>query len=276
MVLTKQGEENDLILLSLVRSNEEGKIGFLNVAGRVCVALSRAKVGMFIVGNVEELAKRSNIWSDIQNVLESDDSIGASLQLVCPFHPTIRQSISPTDETSQDQHFCYEICGDVFPICDHKCLQLCHFDDRNHVDTRKCQQRCRRFCSEGHPCPKNCDEICSPCLWTDSTKRTLSCGHEITVKCPTVHDSSVCLVSVIKQLSCGHEITTFCSSVFPECNFQCDFILKCGHPCNILCGHHDKDKHNIRCLQKCEKTKLGCRQPESHPNCNKVRILKFL
>ena len=40
-----QGEENDIILLSLVRSNEEGKIGFLQTANRVCVALSRAKKG---------------------------------------------------------------------------------------------------------------------------------------------------------------------------------------------------------------------------------------
>lgn len=38
-----QGEENDIILLSLVRSNPEGKMGFLNVSNRVCVALSRAK-----------------------------------------------------------------------------------------------------------------------------------------------------------------------------------------------------------------------------------------
>ena len=41
-----QGEENDIILLSLVRSNKEGKIGFLKTENRVCVALSRAKVGL--------------------------------------------------------------------------------------------------------------------------------------------------------------------------------------------------------------------------------------
>lgn len=38
-----QGEENDIILLSLVRSNEENKIGFLKSDNRICVALSRAK-----------------------------------------------------------------------------------------------------------------------------------------------------------------------------------------------------------------------------------------
>jgi superfamily I DNA and/or RNA helicase len=38
-----QGEENKIIILSLVRSNTNGQIGFLKVVNRVCVALSRAK-----------------------------------------------------------------------------------------------------------------------------------------------------------------------------------------------------------------------------------------
>lgn len=48
-----QGEENEIILLSLVRSNKEDKIGFLNVDNRVCVALSRAKKGFYVIGNFD-------------------------------------------------------------------------------------------------------------------------------------------------------------------------------------------------------------------------------
>lgn len=40
-----QGEESRIVILSLVRSNKEGKIGFLSAANRICVALSRAKEG---------------------------------------------------------------------------------------------------------------------------------------------------------------------------------------------------------------------------------------
>jgi len=225
---------------------------------------------MFIVGNVDELSQRSNMWSAIQNVFKSNDALGTDLELVCPFHPTIRQSISPTDETSQDHHFCYEICGDVLPRCGHMCIQLCHFDDRNHVDTKKCRQPCQRFCAEGHPCSKNCDEICSPCQWTDLTKKILNCGHEMTLKCPTVHDSGVCQVFVVKKLPCGHEKMTLCSSTSSDCNVPCDFFLKCGHPCGLSCGQHENDKHNVRCSQKCEKPRLGCLLPDSHPLCNKV------
>ena len=46
-----QGEENDVIILSLVRSNEEESVGFLKTDNRVCVALSRAKNGLYAFGN---------------------------------------------------------------------------------------------------------------------------------------------------------------------------------------------------------------------------------
>ena len=62
-----QGEENDIILLSLVRSNEDGKIGFLQIENRVCVALSRAKKGFFCIGNFSLLATKSLLWNKIIN-----------------------------------------------------------------------------------------------------------------------------------------------------------------------------------------------------------------
>ena len=46
-----QGEENDIVILSLVRSNHFEQIGFLKASNRVCVALSRARNGLFIFGN---------------------------------------------------------------------------------------------------------------------------------------------------------------------------------------------------------------------------------
>ena len=48
-----KGEENDIILLSLVRSNKQYSIGFLKNFNRVCVAFSRAKLGFYIIGNLD-------------------------------------------------------------------------------------------------------------------------------------------------------------------------------------------------------------------------------
>ena len=39
-----QGSENDIIILSCVRSNQKGEIGFLSKTNRVCVAISRARL----------------------------------------------------------------------------------------------------------------------------------------------------------------------------------------------------------------------------------------
>lgn len=56
-----QGEESDIILLSLVRNNDDNKIGFLKIENRVCVALSRARNGLYIMGNMTQLAKASEV-----------------------------------------------------------------------------------------------------------------------------------------------------------------------------------------------------------------------
>lgn len=61
-----QGEENDIILLSLVRSNHSNQIGFLKISNRVCVALSRARHGLFIFGNSKcLLGSQSKLWQDV-------------------------------------------------------------------------------------------------------------------------------------------------------------------------------------------------------------------
>lgn len=64
-----QGEENEIVLLSLARSNKRNNIGFLSVDNRVCVALSRAKRGFYIFGNAEMLAKENGTWADIVDIM---------------------------------------------------------------------------------------------------------------------------------------------------------------------------------------------------------------
>jgi superfamily I DNA and/or RNA helicase len=78
-----QGEENDIILLSLVRSNESNAIGFLKMENRVNVALSRAKQGLYIVGNMSCLAADGNgsIWKSVSKSLSKINSIGPGLPL---------------------------------------------------------------------------------------------------------------------------------------------------------------------------------------------------
>lgn len=82
-----QGEENDIILLSLVRSNKEGSIGFSGEENRICVSLSRAKHGLFVIGNFALLASKSQSWANIVEGMKARNQIGASLRLFCRNHP---------------------------------------------------------------------------------------------------------------------------------------------------------------------------------------------
>jgi superfamily I DNA and/or RNA helicase len=74
-----QGEENKIILLSLVRSNSEGRIGFLATENRVCVALSRARDGFFIVGNMDVLAANNPMWIAVKKTFENQEAIGPAI-----------------------------------------------------------------------------------------------------------------------------------------------------------------------------------------------------
>lgn len=51
-----QGQERDLMLISLTRSNEKGEIGFLSDERRMNVALTRAKRKLILIGDSSTLA----------------------------------------------------------------------------------------------------------------------------------------------------------------------------------------------------------------------------
>lgn len=52
-----QGQERDIIIISLVRSNEEGDIGFLRDLRRMNVAMTRARMKLIIVGDSSTLCR---------------------------------------------------------------------------------------------------------------------------------------------------------------------------------------------------------------------------
>lgn len=70
-----------------MRNNGEGKIGFLKEENRVCVALSRAREGLYIMGNIDDLVVENKIWPKLKKVLEDQEALGESLTLECQNHP---------------------------------------------------------------------------------------------------------------------------------------------------------------------------------------------
>ncbi|KAJ6707313.1 DNA2/NAM7 HELICASE FAMILY [Salix viminalis] len=62
-----QGGEEDLIIISTVRSNKRGMVGFFSNTQRANVALTRARYCLWILGNEATLLKSGSIWKKIVN-----------------------------------------------------------------------------------------------------------------------------------------------------------------------------------------------------------------
>ncbi len=141
-----QGEENGIILLSLVRSNNRQNIGFLEVENRVCVALSRSQRGFYLFGNAINLCRASMLWWEIVQVMaKGPRRLGFALPLTCTNHgrkrwvrgKTTRHTLllilgrglanmesDATDWTSKNSG-CERPCQGTLP-CGHTCSLKCH------------------------------------------------------------------------------------------------------------------------------------------------------
>ena len=66
-----QGQERDVILISLVRSNDEGQIGFLKDLRRMNVAMTRARMKLIILGNKETMTQHpfyKKLWEYVEAI----------------------------------------------------------------------------------------------------------------------------------------------------------------------------------------------------------------
>ena len=108
--LFSKGDENKYVIVSLVRSGVD-KIGFLDQRNRKCVAQSRAKCGMYFIGNAETIAQ-SRIWKPMITHMQvplrgcvwwlplSVEIIGVAFTLVLPLKWKI----------FREMIFCKEFC----------------------------------------------------------------------------------------------------------------------------------------------------------------------
>ena len=134
-----QGEENDIVLLSLVRNNKNDSIGFLKLFNRVCVSMSRAKQGFYIFGNSKNLRnhsnkkkhiqtennKKDNFWNKILDILEKSNQIVNHFSLKCTVHRNTIRTKTKEDIFNFKNYGCGELCG-LNLKCGHPCKKVCH------------------------------------------------------------------------------------------------------------------------------------------------------
>lgn len=80
-----QGQESDVIVLSLVRSNGEGRVGFLADPRRRCVALSRARLALMIIGDFQLVSQTSG-WESVTSELKLRNEVGNQPMVRCILH----------------------------------------------------------------------------------------------------------------------------------------------------------------------------------------------
>ena len=270
-----QGEENDIIILSLVRSNEEGRVGFLKEPNRICVALSRAKRGLFVIGNFDMLKKEGGKeWMNIIEDMEKRGLIGNSMLLYCVHHDETIPVSSGEDFVANSPHGgCLKLCGVRLP-CGHSCRHVCHPDDKDHL-SNLCFKSCDKILKCSHKCSFKCFECksgCRPCQFI--VTKLLSCGHFHEVICSANLKLFKCTLPCTRKLACGHKCKeqrynpSVCKlkTLLPcghsimnkmpcqtpiSCDKPCNEILLCGHQCSGDCFSCYKGRLHTRCNSPC-------------------------
>jgi hypothetical protein len=169
-----QGEEADVVVASLVRSNPERQIGHLQEPERVNVLLSRAKHGLILIGNMQTLSKAKvrrgvpDVWRDIREMLHKQGCIFNGLPAVCQKHPREVRLLATTSEFASlaPDGGCTLPC-DITLSCGHKCPRCCHSHDPAHKKVL-CLQPVADKCSKGHVIQRACcktseDVLCQAC-----------------------------------------------------------------------------------------------------------------
>ncbi|KAK7877831.1 hypothetical protein WMY93_031503 [Mugilogobius chulae] len=293
-----QGEENDIVLLSLVRSNIERRVGFLNIPNRVCVALSRAKKGLYCIGNSEMLGQ-VKLWSNIFHTLREKDQIGTALTLCCQNHPSRQVKVSNAADFGQaPEGGCTEPC-EYRLDCGHVCAKVCHPYDPEHKKY-ECFKKCQKIlCNLGHFCPLLCYQECDDCkvlvekiipncqhkqmvpcykdpynfVCLEPCQKTLECGHPCDSVCG--EPCTKCTVIITFELKCGHNQVGFCYykrlNKKPDCTAPCKQLLKCGHACTGTCHLCHQGSYHRDCTHRCERLLIcshKCQAPcTSCPPC---------
>lgn len=268
-----QGEEATLVLLSTVRNNKEGRVGFINMTNRVNVMLSRARHGMVVLGNAATLRaaqlRGAGMWGQVLDILDKDGCVDSCLKTQCVNHGTVTEIREVADfQRLAGDGGCQLPCGAALP-CGHTCPRRCHADDLQHVSV-VCTKPCQRLHPEcGHPCDRTCGEPCGRCERTITEPFRLDCGHTaVDVPCWKRYESGAiqCREPVEVDLAgCGHTLTVPCCEAegvragAVPCRAPVTVQLPvCGHSVTVACGARQAALRDpTACTHKCGQL-LGC------------------
>jgi len=154
--------ECEIVILSTIHSTKKDA-GFWKHENRICVALTRAKSGLYIIGNISDLISQCGLWKSVKNSLQSLCSLGikliyfylfiylfkigfffflgSELTLECSIHKGTLSKVSKSEDFVNRK--CPRPCLQQLK-CNHYCQSICHTRDREHMFMFKCRNiNCR-------------------------------------------------------------------------------------------------------------------------------------
>eukprot|EP00798_Chlamydomonas_sp_ICE-L_P026391 gene26391-17485_t len=210
-----QGDENEVIILCLVRCDEieSRKLGFLGTVNRMIVATSRQKRALIIIGSPRCFGMHPE-WNKLITSMKGADAVGGAgqlgeaLPLRCPRHP--HKLLSVPDSRCFPASGVGEGCQ-MSLACGHTCQLKCHSLSQAHGFCKKMVTHVHELC--GHVFDYQC--------------------HAIPTDCPQ---------KLLITLDCGHFLTTICGSkkvdteVAVKCSQLNNVELPCGQAISLPCG----------------------------------------
>ncbi len=85
-----QGEESDIVIATLTRSNPVGDIGFMAAPQRLNVLISRARNALIMIGNANTFLnarKGKEIWESFFGQLKDNGHVYDGFPVKCERHP---------------------------------------------------------------------------------------------------------------------------------------------------------------------------------------------
>ncbi|KAK4175047.1 putative AAA family ATPase [Triangularia setosa] len=168
-----QGEESDIVIASLTRSNSSGDIGFMSAPERLNVLITRARNCLVLIGNMEtfkQSKKGRATWAPFFELLNKKGNLYDGLPVKCEKHPeTMAMLKEPLDfDKSCPDGGCTEPCEALLQCGVHKCRSRCHRVD-DHAKA-ECNQLVTRVCARQHKAKVKCgrqNEGCVNCIKED-------------------------------------------------------------------------------------------------------------
>ncbi|KAA1473256.1 P-loop containing nucleoside triphosphate hydrolase protein [Dentipellis sp. KUC8613] len=158
-----QGEESNIVIISLTRSNPNHDIGFMYSSERVNVLLSRARNALIMIGNADTFLKARNpegrrLWGNLFDMLKHDQHLYDGLPVKCERHlDRVATLAHPVDFDEQcPDGGCKEPCGVVLHCGIHTCPSRCHrISDHSKMP---CQAPMKDKCANGHVRNWKCED----------------------------------------------------------------------------------------------------------------------